>query len=335
MGTNLKKRILITGGAGYIGSVIADLSLRNNFKVRVVDHLWFDKEVPLEYSHNPNYEFIREDLCREELLDGFLKDIDIIIHAAAVVGDPASKKFPVLTRLINYDMSIRLIEKIQKSEATGIIFLSTCSNYGVSQGMANEESPLKPLSLYAETKVGVERHLLDKVKNLDWVICRLSTVYGYSPRMRFDLTVNDFTMNAHTKKYLDIFLPYSQRPYIHVVDAAKIIIQMVKDFERVKNNVFNLGFNEENYQKIQIAQIVKTFMPETKIELVKSGYDLRDYKVDFSKLRRLLNIRKEFTVVDGVKEVLNLLKSGLINNPEDKKYYNTSPDLGEKECLLN
>lgn len=326
-------RILITGGAGYIGSVITNLALQNNYRIRSVDSLWFQEKVPLIHFNNPNYEFVKADLRDDELLNGVLQDVDFVVHAAAVVGDPASKKFPALTREINFRASMQLIKKVRNFKIKGFIFLSTCSNYGVSESLVNEDSPLKPLSLYAETKVNIERYLMDKVRDLDWVICRLSTAYGSSPRMRFDLTVNDFTLNAYMKRYLDVFLPYSQRPYTHVFDIANIIIQLIKNFKITKNNVFNIGFNAENYQKIQIAEIVNKFVPGTKIEIIKSGMDLRDYQVDFSKLKKYLNIKNFYTVKDGVKEIIGLLRLNIINDPRDKKYYNIYPNFKNK-CVI-
>lgn len=320
--------LLITGGAGYIGSVITDLALQHDHRLKVIDSLWFKKDIPLSHISNPNYKFVKGDIRNTELVEDILQDIDFIIHAAAVVGEQASTKFPELAFQVNYKASLNLISKALECGVKGFIFFSTCSNYGISEGIANEKTPLKPLSLYEETKVNVERYLMDKVKNLDWIICRLSTVYGPSPRMRFDLTVNDFTLNAYMKKSLNIFLPYTYRPYIHINDLGRIIIEILQNFGRVRNNIFNLGFNGENYQKIQIAKIVKKFVPGTKIKTVKSQTDLRDYQVDFSKLQRFLNIKNIFTVEDGVKEVLRLLEDQIINKPYENYYYNVNPDLG-------
>jgi nucleoside-diphosphate-sugar epimerase len=276
--------ILITGGAGYMGAVVTNLALNYGYKVKVVDLLWFDKKVPLVNLDNPNYTFVKGDIRDVNLTDKILKGVDFVIHAAAIVGEPASKKFPHLTKDINYNASINLISKASEYGVKGFIFLSTCSNYGITQGVATENTAVKPLSLYASTKVSVEKHLLSEVKNMGWVICRMATLYGYSPRMRFDLTVNDFTMNAFIKKYLDIFLPHTYRPYIHVLDAATVILKIIERFNEVKNNVFNVGFNGENYQKIQIAEIIQQFMPDVHIDIVKKGTYLRDYQVDFSKL---------------------------------------------------
>lgn len=320
-------KILITGGAGNIGSVLTNEALRRDFKVRVVDVLWFDKKVPLIHFQNPNYEFIRGDISDDLTIDQCIKGVDYIVHAAAVVGDPASKKYPEITRKINETASIRLIDKARSASIKGFIFLSTCSNYGVVNGVATEENELKPLSLYAETKVAVERYLIDRVTDLDWVIGRVSTVYGSSPRMRFDLTVNDFTMNGYRNKYLDIFLPESYRPYLHVYDLAKIIVEIILGFERVKNNVFNIGYPGENYQKIHIAKAVKDHIPEIKLEILKEGGDLRDYKVDFQKLHSYLQVKRHYDVETAIKQILQLLKAGLIQDLDDPIYYNTSPDI--------
>jgi len=328
-------KLLITGGAGYIGSVITNLALQQGFQVKVIDTLWFNKDIPLIHFNNPNYEFIRGDICNEDTAKEIIKDVDYIINAAAVVGDPASKIFPDLTYKINYEACINLAELTGKNKIKGFLFFSTCSNYGLSDGLANEETKLNPLSIYAKAKVQAEEYLMNKTNGLDWIICRLSTVYGISPRMRFDLTVNDFTMNAYMKKYLDIFLPFSHRPYIHVYDLAKIVMGLLKNFDRAKNNVFNIGFNGENYQKIQIANIAKEYMPDTKIEIVKTGSDLRDYQVDFSKLKKFLNIENTYNVKNGVKEIYEMLKNKIISDPYQDYYYNTLPDIGNKKINKN
>lgn len=320
-------KILITGGAGNIGSVITNEALRHDLEVRVVDTLWFEKKVPLIHYQNPNYEFIRGDITDSGIIENCLEDVEYIVHAAAVVGDPASKKYPELTRKVNEEASIQLIEKAIEHSIRGILFFSTCSNYGISDGLATEESELKPLSLYAETKVNVEKYLMEKVKGIDWVIGRVSTVYGSSPRMRFDLTVNDFTMNGYRNRYLDIFLPKSFRPYIHVYDLANITLKILKNFSTVKNNVFNIGFPGENYQKIKIAETVKRHIPDVKIEILKDGGDLRDYQVDFSKLHNHLKLTRHFDVEKAVQEILGLLKSGLIEDFDNPVYFNTTPAL--------
>jgi len=318
-------KILITGGAGYIGSVITNLALQKGYKVKALDWLWFNEQIPLIHLNNPNYEFIKGDICDDNVIKSVVTDVDYVIHTAAVVGDPASKLFPELTTKINYEASVKLIRKAEEFGVKGLLFFSTCSNYGVANGLATEESELKPLSLYASSKVDTERYLMNETKKINWVIGRLSTIYGSSPRMRFDLTVNDFTLNAWKKKYLDIFLPESYRPYIHTYDIANIALTLMENFPSVKNNVFNIGFEGENYQKIQIANTVKKYIPDVKIDILKEGGDLRDYRVDFSKLHKFINVKQVFNLDKAVKEIYDMLNLGLIANPEAEVYYNTSP----------
>lgn len=326
-------KILITGGAGYIGSVLTNLALQNGHSVVAVDHLWFNESIPLIHLSNPNYQFVKGDICEKQVVEGAMQNIDFVIHTAAVVGDPASKLFPELTKKINEDASYHVIDLARERGVKGFIFFSTCSNYGIANDLATEETALSPLSLYAESKVNVERYLMDKVKDMNWVIGRLSTIYGASPRMRFDLTVNDFTLNAWKKKYLDIFLPESYRPYIHVFDLANVMMNVIANFDKVKNNVFNIGFPGENYQKIQIANTVKKYIPDVKIDILKEGGDKRDYQVDFSKLHKFLSIKQIFNVDKSVAEIYEMLKNGYITNPEAPVYYNTTPKL--KEVAVN
>ena len=324
-------KILVTGGAGYIGSIITNLALQKSHQVKVVDWLWFNEQIPLIHLNNSNYEFIKGDICNEDIIEKATEGVDYIIHAAAVVGDPASKLFPELTTKINYEASVKLINKAKKKGIKGFIFFSTCSNYGVANGMATEESELKPLSLYASSKVDTERYLMNESKGLNWVIGRLSTIYGSSPRMRFDLTVNDFTLNAWKKKYLDIFLPESYRPYIHTYDISNIALTLLDNFDTVKNNVFNIGFEGENYQKIQIANTVKKYIPDVKIEILKEGGDLRDYQVNFSKLHKFIEVKQVYNIDKAVKEIYDMLNLGLITQPEAEVYYNTTPNEAHKQ----
>lgn len=319
-------KILITGGAGYIGSVLTSTLINEGHFVRAIDTLWFEPSTPLQFINLNNYEFIKGNITEPHIIKEALKDIDYIIHTAAIVGDPASKLFPELTEKINNVASKQLIKLAKESAVKGIIFFSTCSNYGVSDSLANENSPLNPLSLYAETKVRVEKYLIEE-KPIDYIICRLSTVYGLSPRMRFDLTVNDFTVNAYYSKKLDIFLPMSYRPYVHVYDISLVMKQFISKFDECKNDVYNLGFPGENYQKIEIANIVKKYIPDLEINILKEGGDKRDYRVDFSKIHKKLQLNQQFNVEKSVAHTINALKYGIFQNYTDKKYYNTTPNI--------
>jgi nucleoside-diphosphate-sugar epimerase len=188
------------------------------------------------------------------------------------------------------------------------------------------------LSLYAETKVKVEEYLMRHAEGVDWLITRLSTVYGSSPRMRFDLTVNDFTLSAFRDGNLSIFLPESFRPYVHVRDVARVVWELLERFESVKNGVYNLGFEQANYRKIEIAEIVRSHVPSLEIEIAKEGGDPRDYRVDFSKLKNALGLRAEHDVDSAVREILALLRSGIVSDFDKPWYYDTSPNV--KSCPL-
>jgi nucleoside-diphosphate-sugar epimerase len=137
--------------------------------------------------------------------------------------------------------------------------------------------------------------------------------------------VNDFTLNAYLKKHLDVFLPYTYRPYIHVYDLARVVWKILNKFDHVKNNVFNIGFIGENHQKIKIAEAIKKFIPDLKIDVTEKGTDLRDYQVDFSKLKKCLGLRNIYTIDNAIKQIISLLESGVISDPQDRAYYNTSP----------
>ncbi len=319
-----RKVVLITGAAGYIGSTLSQIFLQHGYEVRGIDVLWFDHTVPMAFWAHPRYTFIKGDFGDATVVRPLLEGVDIVFHTAAVVGEPACKKFPELAEEINYHKTLEFIRYCEASGVPRFVFFSTCSNYGISEGIADENSPLQPLSLYARTKVAVEQFLMEYQGALQWVIGRLATVYGVSPRMRFDLTVNDFTAKGWFEKYIDIFLPYTYRPYVHVYDVGRIMLAVAEGFDRVKNQVFNIGFEGENYQKITIAEMVKKYIPETVIEIVREGTDRRDYQVSFAKLQHYLPIQNQYTVADGIRQVLELFQQGIVHDPGAAMYKDTA-----------
>src|SRR5271165_3099362 len=220
--------ILVTGGAGYIGSTLVPLLLAEGHGVRVLDTLLHGGESLLGVWSHPAFEFMRGDLCDRTTVQSAVSGRDAVVHLAAVVGDPACSRQPDLARATNLDASLSLIEESQHAGVLRFIFASTCSNYGKMKDVdryVDEESELSPVSLYAQTKVEVEMALLRSSRNNGWcpTPLRFSTVYGVSPRMRFDLTVNEFTMEMLTKKHLKVFGEQFWRPYLHVCDAARAI----------------------------------------------------------------------------------------------------------------
>jgi len=249
------KKVLVTGGAGYIGSVLVRLLLWNNYEVRVVDRLMFGGESIVELLNYPNFKFIKGDIRDEHTLRVALKGMDAVANLAAIVGDPACAKEPDLARETNYEATKLMYNIADELGIKRFILASTCSNYGKmvdSNSYVNEDSKLAPVSLYAETKVASEYYLLSQAKdNLCKPTClRFSTVYGVSPRMRFDLTVNEFAKELALCKELEVFGEQFWRPYCHVYDLARSVMTVIESLdEKVGFNVFNVGDTEENYTK--------------------------------------------------------------------------------------
>ena len=221
--------ILITGGAGYIGSILCSSLLSEGHSVRVVDSLLNGGEALLSSWSHANFEFVRGDLCDHGVLKTAVDKMEVVVHLAAIVGDPACSRQPELARRTNLEASDALLEASKKAGVSRFMFASTCSNYGKMKDttrLIDETSELRPVSLYAETKVAFEKTLLDPANTgeLCATILRFATVYGVSPRMRFDLTVNEFTVDILTKKKLVVFGEHFWRPYIHVRDAARGIV---------------------------------------------------------------------------------------------------------------
>jgi len=327
----MKQRILITGGAGYIGSCLAGLLLHEGFEITVIDNLLYGGESLINYWHNPMFSFIKADVSDSYLIEDILneKRFDVIIHLAAIVGDPACAKNPDLALKVNWDGSLSLLENAIKTNVKRFIFASTCSNYGkmsVYDDFLNEESPLAPVSLYAELKVKMENIILKEMKK-DEKFCptclRFSTVYGLSSRMRFDLTVNEFTKELALGRELEVFGEKFWRPYCHVYDIARAIkLVIIADETKVAYNVFNVGNDEENYQKRMIVEEIKKRIPGSKVKYVFKKEDPRDYRVSFKKIREMLNFHITKKVPDGIYEVLEALRFGLFKNPDFKSYYN-------------
>ena len=324
-----QKTILITGGAGYIGSVLVRQLLQNKYKVKVVDLLRFGGESLLEVQSNPNFSFYPVDIRNKNKIEPLIKDVDSIVHLAAIVGDPACKQEPKLTKSINLNGSKQLYKMGNKAGCKQFIFASTCSNYGKmtnSNKYINEKSPLNPISLYAETKVSFEKFLLKQPKtNKCKPTClRFATVYGIGPRVRFDLTVNEFTKELALGKELLIFGEQFWRPYCHVADLTRAIELIIKSkSEKVAFDIFNVGNTKENYTKKMIVNEIMKQLPKSKIRYVKKEEDPRDYKVNFDKIKNKLKYKTTKKVKDGIKEIISLVKSGLISNTEDQKYYNS------------
>lgn len=325
------KNILVTGGAGYVGSGLLQELLLKNYKVTCVDNLKFGGESLLNIWHDKNFTFINCDINDHKKLDKILlkNNFYAVIHLAAIVGDPACKLYSDLATKTNWDSSKHLIDKAQSTGVSKFIFASTCSNYGKMKdpkAFVDENSKLAPISLYAELKVKFENYLLKEMKRRDGfspTSLRFSTVYGLSPRMRFDLTVNEFTKELALGKELVIFGKQFWRPYCHVKDFANAFITVLEAPEnKVAFNVFNVGDTKENYTKQMIVEEIKKIISNPKIKYIYKNEDPRDYRVNCDKIQKELGFKISMTVPLGIKEIKNVIQQKLIQYPESQKYYN-------------
>ena len=325
------KNILVTGGAGYVGSGLLTELLNQGYNVTCVDNLMFGGESLLDIWHNKNFTFINCDINRHEELDKiFLKNnFDGVIHLAAIVGDPACKLNSDLAFKTNWESSKWLIDRSQSAGVSRFIFASTCSNYGKMddpEAYVDENSKLAPVSLYAELKVKFEKYMLSEMKKTDGfspTSLRFSTVYGLSRRMRFDLTVNEFTKDLALGKELVIFGEQFWRPYCHVRDFSNAFITVLNSpIEKVAYNVFNVGDTKENYTKQMLVNEIKKVLPNSKIKYVVKNDDPRDYRVNCDKIKKELGFEISVKVVDGIMEIKRAIKENLIQDSEDQKYYN-------------
>ena len=323
------ERILVTGGAGYVGSMLLRELLKEGFRVMCLDTLKFGGESLIGVWGTPEFEFVNCDITDFAAVDKILETNEPagVVHLAAIVGDPACKREPELANRTNWEASAHLLEKCMERNIPRFVFASTCSNYGKMvdpESYVTEESPLAPVSLYAELKVMFENLILKEIpKKRDFcpTSLRFSTVYGMSARMRFDLTVNEFTKDLAKGKELVVFGEQFWRPYCHVKDFSQAILRVLRaPVEKVAYEVFNVGDTEENYTKQMIVEEIRKQIPESRIKYVKKNEDPRDYRVDFSKIKEALDFKVTKRVPDGVREVKEIVELGVISNPEEQRY---------------
>lgn len=321
-------KVLVTGGAGYIGSVLVRLLLNKGYKVRVIDSLKFGGEALYDVIQNPNFEFQKGDIRNENDVKKALDGIDAIAHLAAIVGDPACSKFSEEANETNWGGAVNLFEHAENAGIKRFVFASTCSNYGKMtdpNSHVTEDSELRPVSLYAELKVKFEKYLLQERKsaNICATALRFSTVYGFSPRIRFDLTVNEFTRDALLKGKQEIWGPQFNRPYCHVDDLARAVIVVLEADEKlVKGLVYNVGDTKENYSKRMIVEEIQKQLPNTEATFVDKTEDPRDYRVNCDKIKNELGFTITKRVSDGISEIITIINSGLVTDPYGQKFRN-------------
>ena len=310
-----EKKILVTGGAGYIGSILVPVLLEKGYEVTVFDNLMYDQISLAECCANPKFDFIKGDICDYNFINEVLPRFDIIIPLAAIVGAPACKINPTVTRLVNYEAHMNIVENTSTLQM--IIFPTTNSGYGIGgrDARCTEKTPLCPISEYGRTKVEIEKAFLDKGNAVTF---RLATVFGMSPRMRMDLLVNDFTYRAYKDRFIILFEEHFRRNYIHIRDVTKAFIFGIDNYDKMKGEPFNVGLSSANLTKRQLCEKIREYVPEFYIHSASVGEDpdKRDYIVSNEKIEAL-GWRPDYTLDMGIQELLkgyNILKPNRFAN---------------------
>ncbi len=319
-------KILVVGGAGYIGSTLCRQLWNHGHEVTALDRLMFGRESLDELDGRERFRLVQGDLRDETVLKQTVPGHDAVVLLAAIVGEPACNRNPKEAVDINLHGGLKVLDAARSTGAGRFVFASTCSNYGVADGtqLVTEEAPLQPISTYSETKVAAERAVLESATD-DFcpTVLRLSTAFGISARMRFDLMVSDFTLAAVREKKIVVFGEQFWRPFVHIEDISLAIGTVLDaDPSVVRGNVFNVGCNEANVRKIDLAELIQRLVPGSELEYVKREVDPRSYRVDFGKIQQHLGFRPKWTIEDGIKELHQALSDGVWADPSDSRYYN-------------
>jgi nucleoside-diphosphate-sugar epimerase len=294
-------KILITGGAGYLGSVLVDRLLDSGHEVTVLDNLMYNQTSLIHYSYNKRFHFIYGDVRDTNLLEKLVPTFNVIIPLAAIVGFPACDRDKDLATAVNYTHVKTICDLVSGSDIK-VIYPNTNSGYGIGENSeCTEESPLNPISHYGVTKVKAEREVL----NIGGISIRLATVFGSSPRMRMDLLVNEFVYKALTDKYITIFEKNFKRNYIHIRDVAKTFEYMIENYEKFQGEVFNVGLTSANLTKAQLVEKIKEFVPDFAITYSDfyQDPDKRDYLVSNAKLEST-GWNPDWSLDDGIEELI-------------------------------
>jgi nucleoside-diphosphate-sugar epimerase len=320
-------KVTVTGGAGYIGARATRELLTAGHEVTVLDSLLHGQEDVAGALDASGARVVRGDVrdpaARTDALDG----AEAVVHLAAIVGDPACAKDPALSQSVNVDATRDVVADAEAAGVERFIFASTCSNYGRMADplvAIDETAPLSPVSLYAEQKVAVETDLLARRDSIPVITClRFATIYGVAERMRFDLTVNEFTRDLWDARRLEVYGERFWRPYVHVADAARALATVLAaPPERVAGAVFNVGHSDENYRKLDLVELIRERLPNADVHFVHRDEDPRDYRVSFARIGAELGFDPIMRVPDGVDEVLRGLDDGLFGDPFDSRFSN-------------
>lgn len=296
------KKILITGGAGYIGSVLVPVLLQSGHKVTVIDNFLYKQPSLASVISNKNLSLIYGDIRNKELMLKHLSSVDIVIPLAAIVGAPACQKDPVMASSINKDAMLWLFKNLSNSQQ--ILMPTTNSAYGTGDdnNFCDEESKLNPLSLYAQDKVYVEKYLMEMENATSF---RLATVFGIAPRMRLDLLVNNFVYRALTDRFIILFEGHFKRNYVHVKDVTDAFVFGINNFDKVKGQVFNFGLSEANISKSQLCERIKKQLPDFTFQeaTLAKDPDQRNYIVSNKKIEAI-GMKAKISLDEGISELI-------------------------------
>lgn len=303
-------KVLVTGGAGYVGTTLVPQLIVKNYDVTVFDNLLFGGDYILPFFRYRNFNFIEGDIRDEDAVWNACKSADIIIHLAAIVGYPACRKEPDLAKSVNIDGTRNIIKATSRNQI--IIYASTGSNYGAVEDICTEETPLNPLSLYGQTKTLAEKMLMEDRTTIGY---RFATAFGVSPRMRLDLLINDFTYKAITQGYMVVYESHFMRTFIHVHDMGRAFIFGIENQDKMKNNIFNVGSETMNYSKKDICEMIKS-QTDFYVHYADIGedQDKRNYVVSYNKINNL-GYNTTITVEEGISELVRALKAVKFKTP--------------------
>lgn len=318
-----ERRILVIGGAGYIGSALVPILLERGDRVRVLDLMLYGEEPLRPVRHHPRLEIARADFRHIDALVKHMRDVDVVIHLGGLVGDPACAHDEQLTLDINLAATRTVAEVARGAGVKKLIFASTCSVYGASDEVLDERSTLNPVSLYARSKIASE-HLLRQMASSDFriIMPRFATIYGLSGRTRFDLVVNLLAAKAIIDGKITVFGPDQWRPFVHVRDAARAIDHLAA-IESIGENplVINVGDNSQNYTLGDVGRKIKDKVPSAELIIGPADGDRRNYRVKFDKLARF-GFRIRYTIDYGIDEVIAAVRCGQIKDYRDPQYSN-------------
>jgi nucleoside-diphosphate-sugar epimerase len=304
------KKVLITGGAGYLGSVLTEHLLNKGYKVTVLDNLMYKQTSLLHMCSNPHFNLIKGDVTDKTLLTSMLEQCDIVIPLAAIVGAPACDSDIELATKVNFGQIQNIVDNLRSDQK--LIMPNTNSQYGSSPDIITEDSPFNPISHYAVTKCNAENYIM---KSGNGICLRLATVFGASPRMRTDLLVNDFVHKTITDGCLVLFQSHFKRNYIHVKDIAKTFLFCIERYEKLKGEVFNVGLSDANLNKKELAEKINVYFPDLVIieNEFSSDFDNRNYIVSNEKLEKH-GWAPQHSLDDGIMELIDAYKMIITHN---------------------